>query len=242
MEAKGRVESNTDGPPDRAIGIDRDITERKEREQQLQQTNERLEEFTSIVSHDLRSPLSVAEGRIELAQRERDSEHLDSASDALERMRRLIDDLLATAREGSSEINSDVIVLTDTVEQCWHNVETRDAALTVRTDGLVRADGSQLEQLLENLFSNAVEHGGDDVNITVGELDDGFYVEDDGDGISETDRPNVFDTGYSTSNSGSGFGLWIVAEIAESHDWEVTVSEGSDGGARFEITGVEFAE
>ncbi|MDS0219975.1 PAS domain S-box protein [Haloarcula sp. S1AR25-5A] len=241
MEAKGRVESNGDGTPVRAIGIDRDITERKHREQELQETNERLEEFTSIVSHDLRNPLSVVEGRIELAQQERTSEHLDSASDALARMRTLIDDLLSAAREGS-EIDADVVPLADTVEQCWHNVETRDAELVAETDAVVRADASRLEQLLENLFSNAVEHGGDDVRVTVGELDNGFYVADDGDGIPESDRSQVFETGYSTSDDGTGFGLWIVSEIADSHDWTVTVAEGSDGGARFEITGVDIVE
>jgi PAS domain S-box-containing protein len=257
MEAKGRVESDGDGTPVRAIGIDRDITERKRREEELKDTNERLEEFTSIVSHDLRNPLSVAEGRIELAQQEYDSEHLDSASDALARMRTLIDDLLAAAQDGQSEVDAGVVALADTAEQCWHNVETSGAELTVETDAVVRADRSRLGQLLENLFSNSVEHGstssrpgaddtmehgGDDVTVTVGGLDDGFYVEDDGDGIDAEDRSRVFETGYSTSDAGTGFGLWIVAEIAEAHDWTVTIDEGSDGGARFEITGVDIVE
>jgi len=242
MEAKGRVESDGDGTPVRAIGIDRDITERKRRERELEDTNERLEEFTSIVSHDLRNPLSVAEGRIELAQKEYDSEHLDSASDALARMRTLIDDLLAAAQDGQSAVDAGVVALSDTAEQCWHNVETNDAELTVETDAVVRADRSRLEQLLENLFSNSVEHGGDDVSVTVGALDGGFYVEDDGDGIDEANRSRVFETGYSTSDAGTGFGLWIVAEIADAHDWTVNIDDGSDGGARFEITGVDIVE
>ncbi|MDT3433741.1 PAS domain S-box protein [Haloarcula sp. 1CSR25-25] len=256
MAAKGRVESDEDGTPVRAIGIDRDITERKRREQELEDTNERLEEFTSIVSHDLRNPLSVAEGRIELARGERDSDHLDSASDALERMRTLIDDLLAAAHDEQSEVD-EVVALADTAEQSWHNVETDGAELTVETDAVVRADRSRVEQLLENLFSNSVEHGstssrpgaddsvehgGDDVRVTVGELEGGFYVEDDGDGIDEADRSRVFETGYSTSDAGTGFGLWIVEEIADAHGWTVTVGEGSDGGARFEFTGVDIVE
>ncbi|MEF8828560.1 MAG: PAS domain S-box protein [Haloarcula sp.] len=256
VEAKGRVEDDGDGTPARAIGIDRDITERKRREHELEDTNERLEEFTGIVSHDLRNPLSVAEGRIELAQREHDSEHLDSASDALARMRTLIDDLLAAARDEQSAAD-DVVALADAAEQCWHNVATSDAELAVETDAVVRADGSRLEQLLENLFSNSVEHGstgsrpgaddsvehgGSGVTITVGELDGGFYVEDDGDGIDEADRSRVFESGYSTSDTGTGFGLWIVAEIADDHGWTVTIDEGSDGGARFEFTGVDIVE
>ncbi|RDZ90265.1 hybrid sensor histidine kinase/response regulator, partial [Haloferax sp. Atlit-6N] len=146
--------------------------------------------FTSIVSHDLRNPLSVAEGRIELARQEDSSEHLDSASDALARMRTLIDDLLAAARDEQS-VDAGVVALADTAEQCWHNVETGDAELTVEADAVIRADGSRLEQLLENLFSNSVEHGGDDVTVTIGGLENGFYVEDDGDGIDEENRSRV---------------------------------------------------
>lgn len=104
----------------------------------------------------------------------------------------------------------------------------------------ILADRSRLRQLLENLFRNAVEHGGDDVTVTVGELDHGFYVEDDGPGIPEEDREEVFETGYSTSDEGTGLGLCIVKEIIEAHDWEIRVIEGTDGGVRFEITGVEF--
>ncbi|WP_274326146.1 ATP-binding protein [Halosimplex sp. XZYJT29] len=61
------------------------------------------------------------------------------------------------------------------------------------------ADGDRLPQLLENLFRNALEHGGDDVRITVGDLDDGFYVADDGPGIAGDVRDRVFDSGFSTS-------------------------------------------
>jgi signal transduction histidine kinase len=93
---------------------------------------------------------------------------------------------------------------------------------------------------LENLFRNAIEHGGEDVTIRVGGLSDGFYVEDDGPGVPEDARDEVFEVGYSTSPDGTGFGLNIVKEIAEAHNWEITLTEGTTGGARFEITNVEL--
>jgi signal transduction histidine kinase len=93
-----------------------------------------------------------------------------------------------------------------------------------------------------NLIRNAIEHGGEDVTINVGELEDGFYVEDDGTGIPEEHWTNVFDASYSTSDDGGGFGLSIVKEIVHAHDWEIEVTDGIDGGARFEITGIEFVE
>ena len=72
-------------------------------------------------------------------------------------------------------------------------------------------------------------------------LEDGFYVEDDGPGIPEENRTDIFDSGYSTTGEGTGFGLSIVKRVAEAHGWDITVTESEVGGARFEITGVEFA-
>jgi signal transduction histidine kinase len=60
-------------------------------------------------------------------------------------------------------------------------------------------------------------------------------------GIPEADREAVFEHGYATNAEGTGYGLDIVAEIVEAHGWEVTLTESEGGGARFEITGVEFA-
>jgi signal transduction histidine kinase len=77
------------------------------------------------------------------------------------------------------------------------------------------------------------------VTVAVGDLPDGFYVEDDGPGIPEDRRSKVTDAGYSTREGGTGFGLGIVAAIVEAHGWTLTVTESEDGGARFEVTGVE---
>ncbi|CCQ32263.1 ATP-binding protein [Halorhabdus tiamatea] len=73
----------------------------------------------------------------------------------------------------------------------------------------------------------------------MGGLDDGFYVADDGPGIPVEEREDVFETGYSTNEDGTGFGLSIVQQIVESHHWEIRLTAGAEGGARFEITGVE---
>ncbi|WP_227134405.1 sensor histidine kinase [Halorubellus salinus] len=84
---------------------------------------------------------------------------------------------------------------------------------------------------------NSVEHGSTEVTVTVGDLPDdrGFFVADDGPGIPAADRDTVFERGYSTQTSGTGFGLAIAREIVEAHDWDITVTESDAGGARFEI-------
>jgi PAS domain S-box-containing protein len=306
----------------------------------LQQRNERLDEFTSVVSHDLRNPLAVARGHLEFVREESDSESIGKIDAALQRMETLIDDLLTLAREGEAIDDLQRVDLSAQVEQCWSSVETDGAHLRVDGEGTILADSNRLAQLFENLFRNAVEHGStgsrtksddavehgstspapgeqdagehgstgsrtksddagsgasepsvadtpDDavehgstsptpgeqdagehgsaedrastegrdagdrpvadtpsVTITVGTLPDGegFYVEDDGPGIPADQREAVFEAGYSTASEGTGFGLSIVQTIAEAHGWTVTVTEGRQGGARFEVRGVSFAE
>jgi len=222
--------------------ITQDVTDQRRWERDLQRENEQLEEFASIVSHDLRNPLNVAQGRLELAQAECDSEHLDDVESALERSQTLIDDLLTLAREGNRVDDIETVDLGTVSENCWHNVATGEATLSVDIERAIRADQSRLQQLLENLYRNAIEHGGDDVAVTVGTLSDGFYVEDDGPGVPVDERDDVFDAGYSTTEAGTGFGLSIVQQIADAHSWGIRVTDGSDGGARFEISGVEFSD
>lgn len=209
-------------------------------QQELQAERDRLAQFANVVSHDLRNPLNVAKGRIAMAQDECDSEHLDAGVKSLTRMKELISDILTLARTGEKIEDRQSIDLDTFVETCWEGVDTSEATLLVDVDQTIWADQSRLRQAFENLIRNAVEHGGENVTVTVGELDDGFYLEDDGPGIPEDEREFVFDMSYSSTESGSGFGLAIVKEIVLAHTWDIAVKDGTDGGARFEITGVGF--
>lgn len=239
LEAKFALLSESDNETCR-VGVVRDITERKARKQELQRQNERLEEFVSVVSHDLRNPLQVASGRVELLREDCESGHIEAVVQALDRMDTLIEDLLTLAREGDRVGEFEPVALADLVEDCWQNIAAPEAEIVADCDCVVRADRSRLQQLLENLLRNAVEHGGDDVTVTVGDLDEGFYVEDDGSGIPQEKADDMFEAGYSTSEEGTGFGLSIVKQVAEAHGWNVSAAEGSNGGARFEVTSVEF--
>ena len=219
-----------------------DVTDQHRQRQQLEAQNERLQEFTSVVSHDLRNPLNVASGNLHLAQDDCESPHLDTVDQALGRMEALIEDLLALARQGVESTDPEPLALADVATTAWETVDTRAATLHNEMTRTVMADRSRLHQLFENLFRNAVEHGSEGVTITVGELDDGFYVADDGTGIPSEERQQVFESGYTTSEEGTGFGLRIVEQVAEAHGWAVELAESADGGARFEITGVRFTE
>jgi len=219
-----------------------DVTEKRRHKRELERRNERLDKFASRVSHDLQNPLHVAEGKLALAQAEVDSEHLAAVGTAHERMEALIDDLLGLARHGDTIKEIEQVDLASLAEATWRNVATAEATLVTKTEQTIMADLTRVQQLLENLFGNAVEHGGEDVTVTVGEVEDGFFVADDGSGIPADERESVFEAGYSTRNGGTGFGLNIVKEISDAHGWEIQVAESTEGGARFEIIGVEFAD
>jgi PAS domain S-box-containing protein len=235
-----------------SIGVLRDVTDRNRREHELETQNERLDEFASVVSHDLRSPLNVATGWLEQYRLAGNEDALDNVEDSLARMDDIITELLALARDGGSDRDAEPVSLQVAAISAWDTVETGDAHIGIDAENCsVEAVPGRLQELFENLFRNAVEHAAttpsrvdqsfrdDDVPVVVqvGELDDGdgFYVEDDGPGIPESDRDTVFEMGHTTSEDGTGFGLAIVENIADDHDWDVAVTESDDGGARFEF-------
>ncbi|MDQ2071256.1 PAS domain S-box protein [Haloarcula sp. NS06] len=228
-----------DGEIDRLVAISRDISDRIEYREELERQNDRLEEFASIVSHDLRNPLSVLEGSLALARDTGNDEQFDRCYRAIDRMKELIEDLLTLAREGDTVSETEPLDLESTVQSCWHAVETSDATLEVPAESTIYADESRVRQLLENLINNAVTHGGPAVTVEIGTIgESGFYVADDGGGIPAEQHETVFESGYTTTDGGTGFGLAIVKEIAAAHDWSVSVTESDTGGARFEFRGV----
>ncbi|MFB6071540.1 MAG: PAS domain S-box protein [Halobacterium sp.] len=223
------------------VAMFRDVSERREKERELNRQIDRLERLAQVLSHDLRNPLNVAEGNVELAREQEDLDRLEEVERAHDRMREIVEDVLTMVRGGSEVESVDALELSGVVEDCWANVATADASVSVATDGVVYADEQRLTHLFENLFRNAVEHAGDDVAVTVGLLEDGFFVADDGPGVPEDERESVFESGWTTADAGSGLGLRIVADIAAAHGWTVDVLESVDGGARFEFSGVRTA-
>jgi len=232
------------------VGYQKDITQRKEAELALARQNDRLEALAGVLGHDLRNPLQVAFGLLEGVEDER----VDDVRASLERIEEIVDDALTLVRTNSVE-SPEPVDLSERAEAAWEQVRTADARLVVADDGRFLADPGLLSSVLENLFRNAVVHGGADT-VTVGGLSDGFYVADDGSGIPADEREQVFEHGYTTDDDGTGLGLSIVAEIAAAHGWTVDAvagddEEATDGrdesgprqhdgsrGARFEFRGV----
>jgi len=236
----------------------RDITPLRVREQALEEENERLDRFARVLSHDLRNPLNVAQGRLQLAKETSDDPggHLASVERSLGRMNEIIQDMLLLTWSKQELRLEDLgpVDLGVAAREAWGNVEASRATLQVASSMKIRGHEGRLRQLLENLFRNAVEHGSETVLVTVGTLSNeppssseralrGFFVEDNGPGISEEKRGTVLKAGHSSREKGTGLGLSIVHGIAEAHGWSMLVTEsgaesavGSRGrGARFEF-------
>jgi len=248
VKSKSLTKLQTDG----FVCAVRDVTEQRNAENALREQNERLREFARLVSHDLRNPLNVAEGYLSIVEEsvgeglEDDVERIRNAHD---RMRRLIDDMLRLAREGRLVDNPQPVALTAVVETAALTVGLgNEGSYVVEADlPAVLADEERLNALFENLFGNAIEHAGPDPTVRIGSLTDdygdcGFYVEDDGPGVPQSRHVKVFESGFTTNRSGTGFGLAIVKRIANAHGWTVSIRDGRDGGARFEFRGVDVVD
>lgn len=241
---------------DARMGLESKVAERtaelRAKLRELELRNEELDAFSSAVAHDLKSPLSVIKGALELVQSgrvdgERAARMLEASAHAAERMHRLIDDLLVLARTGVAELGRDDVSLEHMVRDV---VESLDIGEVVQVGALpiVTGDRQLLQQALQNLLDNAARYAGVDgatpvVRVSAVELDDGtvaIAVDDDGRGIPLDEREAVFRpfTRGSTASGtrGTGVGLAIVARIAERHGGEAIATDSPLGGTRMLLT------
>ena len=220
----------------------RDVSDRKQREQELEQQNEWMESIVSTVTDDLKVPLNDAWNTMEQVRESGKLEYLDKLADALGAMDYLIDNFLNLALKRSTEENLEPVNVADVIDEAWSSV--RREGCTIETDALpqVNANRTRLRYLFENLLRNSIDHGGPGNTIRVGPLERGFYIEDDGRVIPPENRQKVYEAGFTTREDGHGFGLTIVKGIVDSHGWNIEITTGQSDGPRFEITGVEFAD
>ena len=212
---------------------------RVDRTRELERQNERLSAFTGYVSHDLRNPLSVASGFVDHVLESGEIKELQRVQRAHERMQRLIEDMLLLARRGDVIGETEPTDVIGVAERAWNAIDA--PAATLRTEGslTVVADESRLQQVFENVFRNAVEHGGREVTVTVTASETALTVENDGRRF-DVDPASLFDPDSSVIET--GLGLSIVAEIVDAHGWAIAATHREPTGARFEITGFEPLE
>ncbi|WP_339104911.1 PAS domain S-box protein [Haloterrigena salinisoli] len=232
-----------------------DVTERKEYERKLEESNERLERFAYAASHDLQEPLrmvtsylTLLENRYADAFDEDGREFLEFAVDGADRMREMIDGLLEYSRvetrgDPFEPMDLDDIV-DDVLEDLQFRIEETGAELTVEDLPRVEGDASQLRQVFQNLLSNALTYSGDESpRIHVGAERRGdewvISVADEGIGIDPEDQDRVFtifDRLHSRSEyDGTGIGLALCERIVERHGGEIWVDSEPGEGSTFSV-------
>ncbi len=222
---------------------------------ELEWERERLEEIRRVLSHDLRSPLNVAKGYTQYistgvngedSEKNDRDELLSEITTALDRIDSFLDDLNVLIQQGRPVGSLEPLELTEVARSAWSQSNTKKASLQIIEEvplvsGEIMADRERTLGLFRELYTNAVDHGSPEVTVELGPLPDGFYVLDDGPGIPEDSREDIFRAGMSDRKGRNGLGLARVKHIASAHGWNVSVCEGSEDGGCFEITGVNIS-
>jgi len=257
VSVRGEPVYDDEGELVRVAGYARDITEQKERERQLEESNERLEKFAYVASHDLQEPLRTISNYIELIAEEYGDDlpeeadrFVDTVVTGSQRMQSMIDGLLdysrVTTRGDEFEPVDTNAVVGNVVDDLGVMLEEHDGTVEYSQLPTIEADGSQFHQLVQNLVKNALEHSGEDpVTITIQGSDEGdrfrFEVADDGPGIAENRQGKVFrifksGKQYQTTSQAKGIGLAICDNIVQRHGGDIRVESDPGEGATFVFT------
>lgn len=198
-----------------------------------------LDAYIQSFSHELRNHLQTA--KTELQGIQDDEESFDRVRAVFDRIERLDREVLLLTRQSIADDRLSTHSLSEIIDDVRVRMPLIGNSLLVLDSKPIVSHRPLVELLLENLFRNALDHAGPAAQIRVGMIDDGFFVEDTGDGLPEVPPQSLFGWGASV-NGNSGTGLAIVKRITDLHGWEISATEPAEGGARFEITGVTIAQ
>jgi signal transduction histidine kinase len=215
----------------------------------LEQSFESQRHFIDDASHELKTPLTIIRGHLELLEDDPDAqqETLALVLDELDRMGRIVGDLLVLARHERPDFlavsSLDVASLTDEISAKASALARREWVLAERGEGIVTADRQRLTQAMVQLADNAVRHGGGNGPILLGSSvrngEARFWVRDHGRGIPAREQQEIFHRFRRANGSrraeGAGLGLAIVKAIAEAHRGRVEVKSTVGAGSEFAI-------
>ncbi len=250
IQAHGRPRFNEEGIADRMVGMNADITDKKLAEQ-------RKDDFLSVASHELKTPLTAVRASIQLLNRIKEKPYsqthirlIEQSDKGIEKMCVLIDDLLNMSRLGQDQLMLEyhTFNLHDMLGKSCHHIrlEGKHKLILKGDESLeIYADEHRIEQVVINLVNNAVKYakGSNEIHIfTEADADNvKVSVRDFGQGIPETVIPHLFDRYYRAeyigkSYSGLGLGLYICSEIIKKHSGKIGVTSKIGEGSTFWFT------
>ncbi|NLV14488.1 PAS domain-containing sensor histidine kinase [Haloarcula argentinensis] len=231
-------------------------TRLKSKQTELERSNEALQQFAYIASHDLQEPLRMVSSYVDLLDSEygddldeEAAEYMAFAVDGARRMQEMVNALLRYSRvetnSGDFEETDPEAVLDRTVDALQMRIAEVDATIKAESLPPVEADPNQVGQVFQNLLENAIEYAVEAdieprVEVSAEEDDDRvtFTVSDNGPGIPAADHEEVFDIFHRAGahdTEGTGIGLAVCQRIVLRHDGRIWV-EPSDDGATFKFT------
>ena len=240
----------------RAVQLERQNRLLERAQAQLEESNERLEQFAYAASHDMREPLRMVSSYLQLIEKrhaddldEEGEEFLEFAVNGANRMQEMIDALLDYSRVDTQgdpfepvDLNA---VLADIQKDLEVRIERSDAEIEIEELPRVEGDAAQLRQLFQNLLSNAIEYSGDEPpRIEVTAEGDGaewiVSVSDEGIGIDPEDQERIFEVFQRLhsheEHAGTGIGLALCERIVERHGGEIWVDSEPGEGTTFSVT------
>jgi PAS domain S-box-containing protein len=244
VQASGKVILDDAGQTTKMIGTAQDITERKEQESYR-------ERFIANAAHELRTPLTSLLGLTELLSRSRHRMTEDRVAMAFEaavrsgqRLSLLVDNLLDLSKlqQGAVQINPEPVDIGPLSRGLLESASVpagASVAVEVDDDLVALADPVRLDQVLQNLFTNAFRYGGPEIVLegTSAGADVVISVSDNGPGVEQELVPHLFDPFARGSGSsevgGSGLGLAIVRMLVDASGGDIWYENGRAGGARF---------
>ena len=226
----------------------------EEANEKLCRSNERLEQFAHAASHDLQEPLRMVRSYLQLLDRrygdeldEDAEEFIEYAADGADRMRAMIEGLLAYSRVEAQGDPFDAVDLNDVLDDVLRDLQLKieESAAEIEREPLptVRGDAGQLGQLFQNLVRNAIDYsvGRSRVHVSVAREGPRWVVSvrDEGVGIDSADADRVFDIFQrvgETGPRGSGIGLALCKRIVERHGGEIWVDSEPGEGSTFRFS------
>jgi PAS domain S-box-containing protein len=255
IEAKGSVEYDGQGKPLRFVGVNLDITERKQLEIRLERSNAELAEYAAVASHDLQAPLrtissylGVLEARYSELFDEKARKYFSYITSSTTLMGRLIRGILEYSQAGGQDAPLDTVDCNQVVREALNNLEEsirmRGAQISVGPLPMVRANHVNLTRLFQNLIGNAIKFcaGGPCVSVTArrSEHEWTFAVSDNGPGIEKEFSERIFKLFQRLTSEaqvpGSGIGLATCKKIVERHGGRIWVESVVGDGSTFYFT------
>jgi len=256
IKFKGKAYFNTEGAAYRLVGTSVDISVQKVLDHSTTELLKKKDDFMSIASHELKTPITTLKATLQLLDRMKDRPNkllvtlIVQANKSMERVTTLIENLLNTNKltEGQLHLNKTSFIVAEMIADCCQHVRI-DGVYDIITEGdkelMVYADADRIDQVVVNFVNNAIKYapGSKEIHVKIEKVNDmaRVSIRDNGPGIPPEKVPYLFDRYYRVDSSGMqysglGLGLYINAEIVKRHDGKIGVESEIGNGSTFWFT------